>query len=258
MKKQHAIFFALVLAVVMVVSVLALTACGPQTKVAYGLVHGKGYVGKATVEKSGDNLVNADLDEACLPTYVTVKEGDADGTYVVEGKAVNHGSVVTSKYYKTVKFAGVEMTYDTTEVTSGENQVSKGYMVGTKTMLEFFADEANCEKYFEAVAANEVTVVTSAGEKKDIMNAKALLKSQNGYWGTPAETALGWKANKEATCKYVMDNGFGAVTAKADFTAKDNGGKLDNEWVDKNNVKTGATWTDLWDYVSLLKAAFEK
>lgn len=260
MKKQHTILVAIVLAMVMVFAVAALAACGqPETKVAYGLVHGKGYVGKATVERAGDSLVSADLDEACLPTYV---QGEtADGTYVVEGKYLNHGSLATGKFYKTVKFAGVTMTYDTTEVTSGENTLSKGYVVGSQTMLEFFASEANCEKYFEAVASNSVSVETANGAKTDILNAKALLKTQNNYWGSPAEKALGWKANVKATCDYVVANGFGGASQKSDFKATDNSSanaKLDNEWVDKNNVKTGATWTDMWDYFALLKSAFEK
>lgn len=262
MKKQHSILVAIVLALVMVFAVAALASCGqPETKVAYGLVHGKGYVGKATVEKAGDSLVSADLDEACLPTYVQGTE--ADGTYVVEGKYLNHGSVATGKFYKTVKFADVTMTYDTTEVTSGENTLSKGYMVGTQTMLEFFATEANCEKYFKAVESNGVSVVTASGDKTDVLNAKALLKTQNGYWSGDkiAENALGWKANVKATCDYVIANGFSGASQKTDFTATDNSAtnaKLENEWVDKNSVKTGATWSDMWDYYSLLKAAFEK
>lgn len=257
--KKHAILVALALAVVMVMSVAALTACSPKTQSAYGLVHGKGYVGKATVQKSNNSLVSAELNEACLPTYVQGES--ADGTYVVEGKYLNHGSVATGKFYKIVKFGDVTMTYDTTEVTSGDNTLSKGYMVGNQTMLEFFASEANCEKYFEAVSSNSVTVVTASGDKTDILNAKSLLKTQNGYWGTPAENALGWKANAEATCKYVMENGFDGASAKEDFKTVDNSAvnaKLDNEFVDKNNVKTGATWTDMWDYFNLLKTAFEK
>lgn len=272
MKKQHAILTAIVLALVMVVTVVALAACEkPQTKHAYGLVHGKGYVGQATVVVAGDSLVSAELNEACLPTYVTAKKADgktaedADGTYLVTGKYLNHGSPATATFYKTVKFGDVTMTYDTTDVTSGENTVSKGYMVGTKTMLEYFADAANCQKYFEAVAGNSVKVVTANGEKTDIMNAKSLLKTENGYWGTPAANALGWKANVEATCKFVVDNGFTA-TSKDDFKhASDYDSKKDtatsdkmyNEW-SVGTVKTGATWSDIWDYYSLLKTAAGK
>lgn len=229
---------------------------------AYGLVHGKGYVGQGTVTVKYGKVVAASLNEACLPTYVTAKTelgaaAEADGTYLVSGKAVNHGSTVTSTYYKTVKFADIVMTYDTTEV----DGVSKGYMVGTKTMLEFFADEANCQKWFEAVAGDKVAVVTAEGDKTDVMNAKALLKTQNGYWGSPAAAALGWTANVDATCKYVVANGFDGVTAKEDLKQADHSAtspKLDNEWTDKNGVATGATWTDMWDYVNLLHNAFNK
>ncbi len=257
MKKQTKLLVA-VLALVMALSVVMLTACDKeQTKTAYGLVHGKGYVGQATVVVKGDSLVSADLNEACLPTYV--KPDAAIEGYTVEGTYANHGSAATAEFYKTIKFDGVTMVYDAT-IPEGETY-SKGYMVGTQTMLEFFATEANCEKYFKAVSENKVAVVLADGEKTDIMTAAALLKTENGYWGTPAETALGWSANVEATCKYVVENGFGGATVKGDFTATDNSSanpKLDNEFVDKNGVKTGATWTDMWDYFSLLKTAYEK
>lgn len=253
MKKQ-AKLMVIVLAVVMALSVVVMASCAKEeTKVAYGLVHGKGYVGKGTAVRLGDSLVSADLDEACLPTYVKA-DGAIEG-YTVEGKYLDHGSEATSHFYKTVKFADVTMIYDATEV----NGVSKGYMVGTQTMVEFFAVEANCEKYFEAVAKNEVKVVLADGEKTDIMNAKALLKTQNGYWSSPSDKALGWKANVEATCSYLVEYGFDGLSGNSsDLTRKDNGGKLDNEIIDKNNVATGATWTDMMDYVNLIKAAFEK
>lgn len=161
------------------------------------------------------------------------------------------------------------MVYNTDEIDATYTQndeekttkISKGYMVGNKTMLEFFADEANCKKYAEAVANGEVAVVMADGDKKDVMTAAALVKSQNGYWGTPAANALGWTANVEATLKYVKNYGFDGITSKEDLTQKDNSAtnvKLDNEWLDKNGVATGATWTDMWDYVNLLHNAFNQ
>lgn len=228
---------------------------------AYGLVHGKGYVGMATITVKNDAITAADINEACLPTYVTAKEA-IDGATVV-GKAVNHGNTVTSNFYKTVKFAGVTMTYDTTEV----DGVSKGYMVGSKTMLEFFADEANCKLYFDAVAKDAVSVVTADGDKTDIMSSATLLKTKNGYWGEPNPNALGWSANVAATCAYVKANGFDGVTQKddlkhnADYVAANDtktADKMYNEWSDKNGVKTGATWSDMWDYVNLLHTAYNK
>lgn len=254
MKKQTKLL-VLVLAVVMALSVVVLAACNNGPKHAYGLVHGKGYVAQATVVVKGSRLVSADLEEACLPTHITSK--NAIEGYTVEGAYNNHGKVDTANFYKTVKFADVTMTYDATL----DGEYSKGYMVGTQTMVEFFADEANCEKYFKAVSENKVAVVLANGDNTELMSAKTLLKTQNGYWGSPAENALGWKANVEATCKYVVENGFDGAAAKEDFVKTDNSAtnaKLDNELVDKNGVHTGATWTDMWDYFSLLKAAFNK
>lgn len=243
------------LAVIMMVSALALVACGQslQTKTAYGLVHGKGYVGKATVFVDGDKVLDATLDEACLPTYVVATAASDD---TVTATVLDHGKEVQKHFYKTVKFAGVEMVYDATN----------GYQVGSTKMLDFFADEANCEKWFEAVAQNEVSVMIAGKEDKTIMTAAKLLKSQNGYWSTNANigtTAAGWAINADATCRYVVKNGIDAITAKADFTQasryeEGTTGVYDNEWVDKNGVKTGATWTDMWDYLVILKAAIQK
>lgn len=237
------------------------------TATSYGLVHGKGYVGQATVTVKYGKITDAKLDETCLPTYVN-PTGEAN-EYIVSGKVISHNNPTTKLFYKTVKFADVTMEYNTDEIDATYTQndeekttkISKGYMVGNKTMLEFFADEANCKKYAEAVANGEVAVVMADGDKKDVMTAAALVKSQNGYWGTPATNALGWKANVEATCKYVKENGFDGVTKKEDLTNKDNSAtnpKLDNELVDKNGVATGATWTDMWDYVNLLHNAFNQ
>ncbi|HIR65728.1 MAG TPA: hypothetical protein IAC95_02410 [Candidatus Fimimonas gallinarum] len=254
--KKHAKLLVVLLALVMVLSVVVLTACNKQkTKNAYGLVHGKGYVCQATVVVAGNSLVSADLVEACLPTYVTAQT-PIQG-YTVEGTYNSHGSARTANFYKTIKFADVTMVYDGTLV----DGYSKGYMVGTQTMLQFFENEANCEKYFKAVSENKVSVVLANGEKTDILNAKALLKTQNGYWGTPAQNALGWTANVKATCDYVVAHGFDGASSATDFTQEDHSStnpKLDNEFVDKNGVSTGATWTDMWDYFSLLKKAYQK
>ena len=254
MKKTSKIVAVVLAALLVVAAVVVLAACNGGDNAAYGLVHNKGYVGKATVKMAGGKVVEATLDEACFPTQVTAKE--ADGDYTVDVEKTNNAGTVHTFYYKTVKWEGVTAVYDAAD----------GYKVGDKKLVDFFADEANCKVYFEAVAANGITVVTSAGEKTDIMNAASLLKSQNGYWGTPAEKALGWKANKDATINYVIENGFDGFEG-IEKTSKDNGtivdhsstnAKLDNEVVDKNGVATGATWTDFMDYFNLLKAAAGK
>ena len=231
------------LAVVMMVSALALVACAPETKVAYGRVH-KSYAGKGTLVISGGKIVEAYFDEACLPTQVTAPEAIEGYTVEATGKS---GTVY---YYKTVKFDGVTMEYDAEQ---------GSYMVGTEKAADWLLDAANCEKYFEAAASNNVAVVLASGEDKTIMTAAKLLKSQNGYWPTTHSgvvngTALGWKANVEATCAYVVANGFAAES----FTDVAGEGALDNEKVDNLGVHTGATWTDMADYYNVLKAAYSK
>ena len=228
------------LAVVMMVSALALVACGPQEKVAYGIVH-KSYVGKGTIVVAGGKISSASIDEACLPTYVVASEASAD-TVTVEVE--DHGEMKTKHYYKTVKFADITLEYDAAD----------GYKAGSTKLMDLLKDEANCEKWFEAVASDSVSVMIAGKEDKTIMTSAKLLKSKNGYWGTPAENALGWKANMEATCAYVVANGFAAES----FEQVAGEGKLDNEKVDNLGVHTGATWTDMADYYNVLKAAFNK
>ena len=228
------------LAVVMMVSALALVACGPQEKVAYGIVH-KSYVGKGTVVVAGGKISSASIDEACLPTYVVASEASAD---TVTATVLDHGAEVQKHFYKTVKFADITLEYDLTD----------GYKSGSTKLMDLLKEEANCEKWFEAVASDSVSVMIAGKEDKTIMTSAKLLKSKNGYWGTPAENALGWKANVKATCDYVVANGFAAES----FEQVAGEGKLDNEKVDNLGVHTGATWTDMLDYYNVLKAAFGK
>ena len=228
------------LAVVMMVSALALVACGPQEKVAYGIVH-KSYVGKGTVVVAGGKISSASIDEACLPTYVVASEASAD---TVTATVLDHGAEVQKHFYKTVKFADITLEYDLTD----------GYKSGSTKLMDLLKDEANCEKWFEAVASDSVSVMIAGKEDKTIMTSAKLLKSKNGYWGTPAANALGWKANVKATCDYVVANGFAAES----FSDVAGEGALDNEKVDNLGVHTGATWTDMADYYNVLKAAFSK
>ena len=234
------------LAVVMMVSALALVACGPQEKVAYGIVH-KSYVGKGTIVVAGGKISSASIDEACLPTYVVASEASAD-TVTVEVE--DHGEMKTKHYYKTVKFADITLEYDAAD----------GYKAGSTKLMDLLKDEANCEKWFEAVASDSVSVMIAGKEDKTIMTSAKLLKSKNGYWSTNANIgteALGWKANVEATCAYVVANGF-AATSFERVAEGSQTGVLDNEFVDNNGVHTGATWSDMADYYNVLKAAFSK
>ena len=191
MKSKSKIVAILLTAILVIAVITVLVACEKETsKVAYGLVHNKGYVGKATVVVVGDNLVSAELDEACLPTYVKATD-------------INEYTVESSKgiFYKTVKFADITLSYDVEQDT---------YTVGNQTMTQFFEVASNCEKYFEAVVLNQVSVVTARGNDKSILTASALLKSQNGYWSGNSvhDGQLGWKSNADATCKYVLEYGF--------------------------------------------------
>src|SRR5699024_4456594 len=139
---------------------------------------GNGYVGKATVTVDANGVVtDATLDEACLPTYVTAKE-PVEGVTTTD-KVTSHGSEVTKHFYTTVKFGGYTATYDLATHT---------YLINGLPMLDRFQSTVYARAWFEAVYTDSVVVVVSADGKKEdgeIMNSATLLKSQNGYWGTP-------------------------------------------------------------------------
>ncbi|MBO5525919.1 MAG: hypothetical protein J5993_04135 [Clostridia bacterium] len=214
----------------------------------YGMVHAAGYVAKVNVAAVDGTLVDIAWDEACLPTYVVAPEATDD---TVTTTVISHGSEVEKIFYKTVKFADVTMTYDLEKNT---------YVVGNQTMVEFFQTEANAAKYYEAVATSSVAVVINGADDTSVLNAKALLKTRNGYWNRPAvSSGLGYAINYGRTVEYILANGLDAAKA-LDPDNKD--GKV---WVDGNGVSTGATWTDLattkensLSYVALVELAASK
>ena len=191
----------------------------------YGLVHGAGYVGKAfVVEDKDGKLVDVSWDEACLPTYVTAGE-EVPAADKVTTKVLSHGSEVEKTYYKTVKFADVTMTYDLEKNT---------YVVGDKTMTEWFKTEENAQKYYEAVLASEVSVVVGGANDTSVLTAKALLKSRNNYWNTETVSGLGYWLNYGRSVDYLLTNGLKAAETL----------EKDGTWIDDNDVDSGATWSD--------------
>lgn len=212
-----------------------------EAAVAYGLVHGGSYVGKATVEVDKDGKVtDATLNEVCLPTYVT-----ADDSVAAEDKVTvtvtDHGSEVEKSYYKTVSYGDVTLTYDAT---------AKDYKSGSTTMAEFFQTEANAKAFFEAVMENKVSVSVGGENKTDIMNKASLCKEENGYWTTKDDednSYSRWKVNRDATVEYVKENGvqmLATLVRNTEGTTDDYGANA-KYWVDGNGVSTGATWTDM-------------
>ena len=223
-----------------------------HTGEAFGLVHNAGYAGFASVTVKAGAITDVQLSEVCLPTQVQVK---ADSNVPDEYKVTVGEGTSAKTYYKTVTYAGVTMTYDAT----------KGYMVGDKTLKEYFQNEQNVKTYYKAVMANKVTVIVgegNEGKKTDVMTKAALSKEENGYWAGEkiAEGQLGWKANRDAVVKYVKEKGVDELL-KLELKDLNN----DKYWVDSNGVSTGATWTDMntkdtKNYVSysqLIKNAFD-
>ncbi len=225
------------------ITLLVVAYAQPSQSFAYGLVHGKGYVGQAGIVRTlQGKVIAASLEEACLPTYIAAEAAIADVTTTDEAYP-SHGSEVTKHFYTTVKFGGNTFTYSTTE---------HDYVMEGTTLKAWLEDEANAMVYFLSVSNNQVAIVNAEGEDDfTVMTSAKLFKSENGYWSTPSGSQLGWKTNVDKTVEYVINNGF----AQEEFTA-DN--KLSSGViVDDNGISTGATWTDFNDYYQLLKKAYE-
>ena len=166
MKKTSKIV-AVVLAALLVVAAVAVLASCDGGNVAYGYVHSNG-VGKATVTLDKDGkIVEATLDEACVPTQVKAEAEDGDYT-------VKNGNNI---FWKTVKWGKVTAVYD---LEAGAYKVGDQLLINKGAEDSFFAlnaeGAARAKEYFEAVAANKVTVVTSSGNRTDVMTAEKLLK----------------------------------------------------------------------------------
>lgn len=214
---------------------------------AYALTHGAGYVGYAKITYSKDNEVkDLILTEVCLPTEVEATDNVAAEDKVA-AKVSSHGKIVDATYFKKISFGGVTFTYDGTLTEAG---VSKGYMNGTQTILEYLATEANCKTYYQAVTTNAVKVTVGGAEKTDIINNAALSKEVNGYWERKDKddnTYSRWKMNRDATVKYVKENGTSKLTQLVKSTTEVDDLKEDKQvmpWTD-GTVVTGATWNDL-------------
>lgn len=226
------------------------------------LVHGAGYVGKATAGLTKDykgnvKLASLTLNEYCLPSYITIADEDKasfDAGDYVTGQVLSHGSAVTQNWYKTVKFGDITLTATLGALSGqeGENWLSYVDAEGNNP----FATEEGCKAWADAVIADAVTIELKAGNKT--VGNKEFNKDVNGYGGSKFD----WKMNRDATIAMVMDYGVEAALA----AKKGEDGK---HWVitDENGdeIETGATWTDLntvkegsTSYAQLLKNALDK
>lgn len=178
-----------------------------STATAYGLVHTGAYVGAATVTTTGDKLTDLTLKEYVFLDYSTYAK-------------VNDG-----EFYEKVSYGTKELTYN------GTNYVDEDGV----TFAELMADEDNCKEYVEAIEAGEIYVELADGSLDNTkITAAQLDKEFNGYWTVPV--GLQWIPNRDATVKYVLENGVDNLLALEKGE--------DGYWYD-GDVSTGATWTDL-------------
>ena len=202
---------------------------------AYGLVHNANYIGmaKLVIDNSG-KITDAYLDEACLPHYVKAE------TTVASEDMIEVGD---NRYFKTVKYNKVTMTFD---------QEKNTYLIDGQDMKEYYKDESKAKEYYLAVEQNILLVTLNGNDTKDVLTADKLMKSRNGYW-KEGTFGKGWKANRDATINYVKANGLSNLPLE-----KGNSGA----WIDSKGIDTGATWVDMSgtkegfvSYLDLLKKA---
>lgn len=248
-----------------------------KTGEAYGIVHTGGYVGYAAVTTTDGAITALTLTEVCFPTYVkgeTGKSTESEEAAIANITNTEGFTILTTSatkdevttwtataYYTTVKYGDVTMTYDTEAAT---------YKIGTQTIKEYLAVEANAKAYYDAVKANNVAVVIGETEKKDVMTYKALSKEENGYWtreDKDGNSYSRWKMNRDATVAYVMEYGTENLLklVKSETAVDDT--KEDKQvtyWMD-GEISTGATWTDLnsapegyLSYAQLIVNAYNK
>lgn len=242
MKKTFKALAVCAVAGTLCAGVAALAGCGEtETKgEAYGLVHGAGYIGYASITVKGDKITDATLSEVCLPTYVVAGDSVADADKVSD-TVMDHGSEVTKVFYKTVSYGDVTLTYE----------AGKGYMNGTTSFADMMKDEAKAKAYYDAVMSNSVSVTIGSAKKTDILNKAALSKDENGYWTRKDKDGNDysrWKMNRDATVNYVKEHGVANLTQLVMSEEKAPDVKEDKEvnyWMD-GTISTGATWSDFY------------
>ena len=145
---------------------------------AYASVHGKGYVGRVDIEVVDGKVKTVAFDETFYPstfgnlTSVTT----VNGVEVVEGKILNHGSLVDGKIAKYLLVDNVLF------IGSIENNVvvyrTKDFVNATEYINN------NSAWYWNAVKEHKVSVATSAGAAvvgQEINLASGYFKSEGKY-----------------------------------------------------------------------------
>ena len=188
---------------------------------AFGLVHGAGYVGYATVTTTDGKITAATLTEYCFPSYITAEAAEEGKTVDVDVTA--HGSTSTKHFYKEVKFGTYTLTASAEGYKTADNKTEKA----------LFADDAAAKAWKEAIVAGNVEV----NGVKTIMTNDKLCKDKNGYGGTNFD----WKGNRDKTVAAFIAQGEKITTATTKKVTVDE--KEKNYWV-IGEYETGATWTD--------------
>lgn len=151
---------------------------------------------------------------------------------------------------KTVKFGGYTATYDVATHT---------YLIDGLPMLDRFASIVYARAWFESANTDSVVVVSDDKDRRRRCNEQRnIAQNSERLLGRTHGTALGWEENAVATSAFFEENYEAFVPA---FYQNGPGNLFYGHSANGqpwfwNGVNTGATWTDMEDYITLLVVAY--
>ncbi|MDR3318661.1 MAG: hypothetical protein LBS99_04420 [Clostridiales bacterium] len=266
MKKR---FLPAVLAAALALSSL-IAACSPSkpaapapaTAVAYGRVHGAGYIGRVQITANKNGAVSAaEIDETFFPvlngwTAYTAGVYGADGfeDYYAYGA---EEAPITTAYAKYIRID--ERTFEAagTAATPVYRETS-GNVYDLEKLLQS-GDDGICGWYYDAVTTGKAQILKKDGE---ILVADTPAKhssvtfnkrgADSAYWQAGG-AGLGWKANIAALEDYII--AYGMNYAYDSFSKSEESGYT-SYW-EINDALTGATLSDMGDYLLLAIKAYD-
>ncbi|MDR3318662.1 MAG: hypothetical protein LBS99_04425 [Clostridiales bacterium] len=228
------------------------------TAVAYGRVHGAGSLGRVQITANKDGAVSAaEIDETFFPVTNGWTQYGA-GVYGADGfeNYYTYGaeeSPITTAYAKYIKVG--DKTFEATGTAATPVYKETGGNVYDLEKLLQSGDFEICEWYYKAVTTGKAQILKKYGDTlaKDVdakhssvtFNKKS---ASSAYWAA-SDNAIGWKGNIAELEDYIRNNGVNY--GYDSFSRAEDG----NYWV-IGDTATGATLTDMGDYMLLAKKAY--
>lgn len=260
MKKLFVKMLTVAISVMMLASVFGCdNKPAKSSATAYDVVHGNGYLGVVdiTVDKDG-KVLDIKIDEIFLPANWAKQGTEGENTSFTD----TWTDAAAGTYAKYIRID--DKFFEATVVTArGKHsmpiyaEVNGGEITDLEAQL---VEDAELRTwYFEAAKDDAFKIVKKDGEnfvdEKEGKNNPngSLYKSQSNYW-PEGSTGKGWKPNIKAMEDFVKANGVKYSLSDLEDIEKDS--ETGSFFI--GDVDTGATLTDFADYMSVVKAAYDK